>query len=106
VTATLADRANEVVVSAASALEIAAKVGIGKLDAAHLLPSLSDRIERIGATVLPISLEHAVTAGSLNWAHRDPFDRLLVAQASLADLTLVTVDRQLTVLPVPRVLTW
>ena len=106
VSSALADRTNRLLVSTASALEIATKVRIGKLDAAHLLPTLADRIEQIGGVVLPISLRHAVTAGALTWSHRDPFDRLLVAQASIEDATLVTVDRQLTGLPVLRILSW
>lgn len=102
----LADAANELLVSAASGLEIATKVRIGKLDAPDLPATLTDRVDRIGAATLPISLGHALLAGSLAWAHRDPFDRLLVAQATIENATLVTVDAALTKLPAPALLTW
>ena len=102
----LADRSNALLVSAASALEISTKVRLGKLDAAELSTTLPGRLVGIGADVLPITLEHAMLAGSLSWAHRDPFDRLLVAQATIEDATLVTVDAALVGLPVPRILTW
>ena len=102
----LADRSNPLLVSAASALEITTKIRLGKLDAAELTTTLGRRIEGIGADVLPITLEHAVLAGSMPWPHRDPFDRLLVAQATIEDAILVTVDAALIDLPVPRILTW
>ena len=102
----LADPANELLVSAASGLEIATKVRIGKLDAPDLAATLAGRLDGIGAATLPISLGHALLAGSLSWAHRDPFDRLLVAQATIENATLVTVDTALATLPAPPVLTW
>jgi PIN domain nuclease of toxin-antitoxin system len=102
----LADRSNPLLVSAASALEITTKVRLAKLDAAELTTTLGRRLEGIGADVLPITLEHAVLAGSMPWPHRDPFDRLLVAQATIEDAVLVTVDAAIIDLPVPRILTW
>ncbi len=102
----LADRSNPLLVSAASALEITTKVRLGKLGAAELTTTLARRLEGIGADVLPITLDHAVLAGSMSWPHRDPFDRLLVAQATIEDAILVTVDAAIINLPVPRILTW
>ncbi len=102
----LGDRANELVVSAASALEISTKVRIGKLDAPTLPTTLPRRLTDLGAAELPVTTEHALLAGSLRWEHRDPFDRLLVAQATLEELTLVTVDAAVVALPALRVLTW
>lgn len=102
----LADRSNGLLVSAASALEISTKVRIGKLDAPGLPTTLGRRVADLGAETLPVTLEHGLLAGSLRWDHRDPFDRLLVAQATLEELVLVTVDAAITALPVPRVLTW
>lgn len=102
----LADRTNALLVSAASALEISTKVRIGKLDAAGLPTTLGRRVADLGAETLPVTLEHGLLAGSLRWDHRDPFDRILVAQATLEELVLVTVDTAITDLPVPRVLTW
>ena len=106
VRAVLADRTNSLLVSAASGLEIATKIRIGKLDAPGLVAVLPRYVEAVDATVLPISLDHALLAGSMVWAHRDPFDRLLVAQATTEDATLVTVDKALINLPVPRILSW
>ena len=102
----LADPGNDLLVSAATGLEIATKVRIGKLDAANLPATLSDEIARIGAVRLPISLAHAVLAGSMSWSHRDPFDRILVAQATAENATLVTVDHTLAGLPAPAILSW
>jgi len=102
----LADRSNTLLVSAISGFEITTKARLGKLDAGELPLSLPARVEQIGATTLPVSLEHAVFAGSMPWPHRDPFDRLLVAQATLDNLTLVTVDSAIAPLPAPRILSW
>jgi PIN domain nuclease of toxin-antitoxin system len=102
----LADRSNPLLVSAATALEISTKVRLGKLHAAEVTTTLPRRLADISAEALPITLEHAVLAGSMSWEHRDPFDRLLVAQATLEDATLVTVDAAIASLPVPRILTW
>jgi PIN domain nuclease of toxin-antitoxin system len=94
-------------VSAASALEVATKVRIGKLESAHTLvgdwPSL---LERLGASSLPITERHGVAAGLLDWPHRDPFDRLLVAQAAIEGLTLVTADPVVLRAPGVSLLSW
>ena len=102
----LADRTNPLLVSSASALEIAANVRLGKLQAPGLVQTLPARLSALAATSLPITVDHALLAGSISWAHRDPFDRLLVAQATLEDATFVTVDKTIASLPVLRVLTW
>jgi PIN domain nuclease of toxin-antitoxin system len=80
------------VVSAVSLWEIAIKRAAGKLTAPDDFPDL---IRGVGHEILPIRAEHAWRAGALAPHHRDPFDRLLVAQAELEDLTLVTHDRAL-----------
>lgn len=102
----LADPANHLAVSAVSALEVATKERLGKLPASGLVASWSDRVGDIGATELAISSAHATLAGSMRWEHRDPFDRLLVAQATIEGATLVTVDKALRTLPSPPILTW
>lgn len=103
----LANRRNTVVVSAASGMEIATKVRLGRLDGARgLVAAWSARIAEIEATELPITAEQAVFAGSLAWEHRDPFDRLLAAQATTENMVLVTVDRHLLAFPGVRTLTW
>lgn len=82
---------NAVWVSAASAWELSIKVRAGRLslDVSSLFGELSAR----GIGLLGIGVDDAVAAGSLAWAHRDPFDRMLVAQALRGRLTLVTRDR-------------
>lgn len=85
---------SDVFVSAASAWEITTKFRIGKLPEAELVASdVLSSIEAEGFASLAISVHHAQRAGSLGGAHRDPFDRLLAAQAMLEELTLVSNDR-------------
>jgi PIN domain nuclease of toxin-antitoxin system len=86
--------ANEpaVLVSAVAAWEIAIKRSAGKLEAAF---DMIAEIAQEGFQHLPITLEHALAAGALEQHHRDPFDRMLVAQAQVEDLVLVTADPQL-----------
>jgi PIN domain nuclease of toxin-antitoxin system len=84
---------NEVYISVVSAWEMAIKVGLGKWPQAQ---SLVDGFEReIAATsfrLLPITVAHVRAAGLMQSPHRDPFDRLLAAQATIEGLTLVTAD--------------
>jgi PIN domain nuclease of toxin-antitoxin system len=91
--AAIADRGNEVLVSAASAWEIATKQRLGKLPA---LPggdqAFADLTRADGFVLLPIAAEHAWLAGQLPTPHRDPFDRMLAAQSALEHLPLVTRD--------------
>lgn len=87
----IADEVNEIAVSAASAMEIATKFRIGKLPGAALLAqSFGEIIAEQGFGELPISVHHARLAGEMNIAHKDPFDRLLIAQAQVEDLVLVS----------------
>lgn len=102
----LADRSNGLVVSAISALEVATKTRLGTLAAPGLVESWAVRVASLEAESLPVAAEHAFLAGSMNWAHRDPFDRVLVAQATVEAMTLVTVDAALSRLPTPTILTW
>ncbi|HKX09648.1 MAG TPA: type II toxin-antitoxin system VapC family toxin [Stellaceae bacterium] len=89
----IADEANEIFVSAASAWEIATKHRLGKLpSAAALVADIGGAIAAQGFAELPISLAHAERAGALPGPHRDPFDRMLIAQAMLDDLVLVSND--------------
>ena len=89
----LAQHDNQLLVSAVSAMEVATKVRLGKFDSArHLLATWSVRLQDLRARELAVSTEHALLAGSLEWPHRDPFDRLLVAQGLVENVTLVTSD--------------
>ena len=83
---------NEVLVSAASAWEIAIKREAGKIRAPD---DLVEAAEQTGFEWLAISPRHAIRAGSLPAHHRDPFDRMLVAQAQAELLTIVTRDERL-----------
>ena len=83
---------NSVYVSAASAWEISIKRALGKLKAP---PSLDGSVEEAGFEKLSIEFQHAERAGALPPLHSDPFDRMLIAQALLEDLVLVTGDKSL-----------
>jgi PIN domain nuclease of toxin-antitoxin system len=94
---------NEVFVSAASAWEIATKYRLGKLPKAQaLVDDFVPSIQSAGYLPLPISLEHALRAGRLAADHKDPFDRMLAAQAIHEDLALISDDEQLDVFGVRR----
>jgi len=98
--ATLADPAQGVFVSAASAWEIATKHRLGRLPTAEVL--LQDGwslMERQGFQPLPVNWSHGLRAGSYPMPHRDPFDRLLAAQAELEQLILITLDPALASFP-------
>lgn len=97
--AAIASPANRVYVSAVSVWEIAIKRTTGKLT---FQGSAAKAIEAHQFLALPISVEHAEFAGSLPQLHRDPFDRLLVAQAHLEGLVLATVDEQVLRYQVPH----
>lgn len=94
--ALLASPKNEPLFSAASAWEIAIKYRIGRLslpdEPERFIPARLAR-DRFGS--LPIDVRHAARVSSLPDHHRDPFDRLLVAQAQIEDLPLLTADRTL-----------
>lgn len=89
--AIIANPDNEVLVSSASLWEIAIKAAQGRLEVE--LDDLEAAIARGGFRSLPISFRHALTAGRLPVVHRDPFDRMLVAQASVEELRLMSHDR-------------
>ena len=86
---------NELHLSIASAWEIAIKHAVGKLrlpdPPASYVPA---RLERMRVRSLAIALEHALHVATLPLHHRDPFDRLLIAQAQLEDLSILTADRR------------
>ena len=89
----IADEDNKVMVSAASAWEIATKHRLGKLpDAEALALDIPGAIAGQNFEELPITVEHAVRAGALPGPHRDPFDRMLIAQALSGNLVLVSIE--------------
>ncbi len=83
------DGAHDILVSAASAWEIAIKRAQGRLDAPQ---DLAAAVAKQSFRPLPISVEHAAAAGDLPTHHRDPFDRMLIAQAMVEGLTIMTRD--------------
>ena len=88
---------NELFFSVASAWEIAIKVGIGKLPLREPIDTyINSRMRLLGAKYLDIVFPHACRVATLPLLHRDPFDRILVAQAQIENMTLVTADEVLT----------
>lgn len=98
--AAVTDPGNTLLVSAASAWEIATKHRLGKLDGAGaVIAGYPAHVERLRAIELPVTARHALAGGGLDWGHRDPFDRLLAAQSLLESARLVTGDRAFASLP-------
>ena len=85
----------ELMVSPASAWEVAIKTRLGRLDGEPLLSAWSDIIADMTATDLPIDSADAILAGRLPWEHNDPFDRVIVAQATRRNLTIATSDARI-----------
>ncbi|MFT3875399.1 MAG: type II toxin-antitoxin system VapC family toxin [Propioniciclava sp.] len=95
-------RAEHLHVSPASVYEIVQLVRLGRLpSAASILARWDELVEAMMAAELPLTAEAMARAGSMPWAHRDPFDRMLVAQSQLGGFTLVTKDA--TILAFPEV---
>jgi PIN domain nuclease of toxin-antitoxin system len=87
----IGDSGNDILVSAASAWEITTKHRIGRLpEAAALAVDVEAAVVGQGFAALPVTIRHAQLAGSLTGVHRDPFDRMLIAQATLESATLVS----------------
>jgi PIN domain nuclease of toxin-antitoxin system len=92
--AALASPDSELFVSAATAWELATKHRIGKLPGAEtFLPDFVELLEEADVTPLRVEVTDALEAGRLPGAHRDPFDRILIAQAKMHGLTVVSADR-------------
>ena len=89
----IADPVNHLIVSAASAWELSTKVRLGRFSEAEpLVAQYPSIVAELGAEALPITDRHALRAGALGWDHRNPFDRMIAAQALLEHATLVTRD--------------
>ncbi len=94
-TLTLEDEANELLLSVASVWEMQIKIQLGKLKLSLPLKDLvKNQQETNGITVTPVALAHVLALDALPFHHKDPFDRLLIAQSMEEDLTLVTADSQ------------
>jgi PIN domain nuclease of toxin-antitoxin system len=97
----IVDPDNNVCVSAVSALEIETKKRGGKLRFDHVVSDVAAELE---FEQLAMTMEHAVVAGAMEWDHRDPFDRVIVAQAITDDMLLLTADEAMRSAPGVRVL--
>ncbi len=98
------DGENTIYVSAASAWEIATKVRSGKLPEAETLErEFMGDMRDAGYTLLPVTVEEGLRAGRLPGAHRDPFDRMLAAQALAQDIPILSLDPRLDVFGVRRI---
>lgn len=94
--AIIADAENDIYVSAASAWEIATKFAKGRLPTASLiLPDFAGVIEQEGFMELPIISAHMVRSALLPGEHRDPFDRILAAQAIIENMALISIDEKI-----------
>jgi PIN domain nuclease of toxin-antitoxin system len=101
---TLADESNVILVSAASAWEIATKVRLGKLPGAEKLErDYLAVMKEAGYTLLAIDTESALRAGRLTAEHKDPFDRMIAAQALAMDVPVLSPDPQLDQFGVRRI---
>lgn len=90
----LEHQGNELFVSAISAWEVAIKTRIGRLNGTPLLSAWVDVLAGMNATEMVIDAADATMAGHLDWEHKDPFDRMIVAQAARRGLTIATSDSQ------------
>lgn len=91
----LANKRNFLLLSAAAAWELAIKASLGKINGLEIVTELSAQVEQGGFTELPINIVQAVRAGLLPRHHRDPFDRLLVAQAQDLNVPILSADKML-----------
>lgn len=98
------DHETRVLVSAASAWEIATKVRLGKLEHAEMLErNFIDVMGLAGYEVLAISVESALRAGRFTGSHKDPFDRMIAAQAITLDIPVISSDAKLDLFGVRRI---
>jgi len=100
--AAINDERNSLIISAATAWEMVIKVNLKKLVLGTSVSELLAWYREIGAEFLPITERHAIAVGTLPEAHRDPFDRVLAAQAITEKLVLVTRDPAFEPYPVQR----
>ena len=100
----IANELNVILVSAASAWEIATKVRLGKLPGAEALErEFLEVMNHAGYTLLAIDVESALRAGRLIAEHRDPFDRMIAAQALASDIPILSTDARLDAFGVQRI---
>ena len=102
--AIIGDTANEILVSAASAWEVSTKQRLGKLDGvSDVVARFSELITADGFTSLPMIQRHGLRAGAYVVDHRDPFDRMLAAQAEIEGIPLLTIDTAFSAFPIQTI---
>jgi PIN domain nuclease of toxin-antitoxin system len=99
----ITNQANTVYVSAASAWEMAIKAKLGKLQTTSFVLDLLDLLQQENFFEQPVTIDHAVRGGLLPLHHRDPFDRLLVAQAQAMNIPIVSADAILDAYDIKRI---
>ncbi|MEE6289239.1 type II toxin-antitoxin system VapC family toxin [Georgenia sp. MJ173] len=92
--------ADDVLVSTVSFAEMGVKMSLGKLD---VPPDLEKAVRTLGVRILGLSPAHGLAVGQLPIHHRDPFDRLIIAQAATDDLAVVTADRRFADYPITTI---
>jgi PIN domain nuclease of toxin-antitoxin system len=89
----ISENSDSILISAASAWELAIKFRLGRLPkAADLISNFSNAVENEGFQLLPISTEHGIRAGLLPGLHKDPFDRMLIAQSQAENAPIISND--------------
>jgi PIN domain nuclease of toxin-antitoxin system len=102
--AIIANPSNEIFVSAASAWEIATKVRLGKFEEARQFEQeFLAKVDEADYTLLPITAAHGLRAGRLPGDHRDPFDRMIAAQALAEDIPILSTDTKLDSFAITRI---
>jgi PIN domain nuclease of toxin-antitoxin system len=86
------ENSNRLVISIASFWEITIKVSLGKLSISGNIATLIDKSLSNGFEILPIEREHLITLSTLDFTHRDPFDRLIIAQALTENMSIISSD--------------
>jgi len=86
------ERSNKLIVSIASFWEMTIKAGLGKLVVSENIAGIIDKALFNGFKILPIEREHLITLSTLDLLHRDPFDRIIIAQAITENISLVSSD--------------
>ncbi len=100
----LLERGNDIVLSAASGWEISIKRKLGRIELPLATASfIADALSAHAITVLPITMAHAIRAGDLPLHHKDPFDRLIIAQADIENIPVATPDRNFSAYPIEAV---
>lgn len=89
----IADSSNEILLSIASLWEIAIKISIGKLTLSQPFEDVIEQIDAENIEILPISPEHTLQVSKLPFHHRDPFDRIIIAQCQVENLPIISIDK-------------